>query len=331
MGTKLTADQFEQWHQAIVDGYRFSSLETMVQLKLGKDLYQDISPPNQTFDKAVVNLISWAQQVDRQGDLIRAAHARNDSNKLIQKALADYEASDSFEKIVRPKDPSWFVDGDTWRRKWEQTEWAVCRVEFQNEALGTGFLIGTDLVITNHHVVFDRDAGSFLPHSEVGFHFGYRVLKGDEIEGVRCRAVEAHPNSADPWPVCFSESGQLDFAVVRLNRKVGDEKVGNYQDASKRGWLTPEAKTFHGGETLAIIQHPKGAPLKTAFGSYLSTDGFRVCYDVNTDNGSSGSPVILNDWSVAALHNKAGHNEQNCGILFRDILPSLPAGVITGN
>jgi V8-like Glu-specific endopeptidase len=37
-----------------------------------------------------------------------------------------------------------------------QAEWAVCRVEKpEGRALGTAFLVGPDLVLTNHHVAFD--------------------------------------------------------------------------------------------------------------------------------------------------------------------------------
>jgi hypothetical protein len=76
-------------------------------------------------------------------------------------------------------------------------------------------------------------------------------------------------------------------------------------------------------ETLLIIQHPDGRPLKTAFGKVASKSDRLITYEVNTEPGSSGSPVILNDWRVAALHHRAHETQANEGVAFAPILKRL--------
>ncbi len=167
---------------------------------------------------------------------------------------------------------------------------AVCRVEkAYNFPLGTGFLIGPDLVLTNHHVLpTDEKAEAAL------VRFGYRVdhsgqLKQGEVyqvsHVVRRSSIEA-----------------LDYVVLKLKKAPGEN--------AEIGYLRPVAGTLQEGGSLYIIQHPLGSPQKIVLQdnwiTYVANDQRRVQYLTNTKHGSSGSPVGNEHWEIVALHHSGG-------------------------
>jgi Trypsin-like peptidase domain len=100
---------------------------------------------------------------------------------------------------------------------------------------------------------------------------------------------------------------QLDYALVRLARAVGGERLSDKSAGSPvRGWLrVPEAKPlFTADMPVAIAQHRQGEPLKLAVDSHalISADATRVRYRTHTEYGASGSPVFNRDWELIAMH-----------------------------
>jgi len=258
------------------------------------------------------------------------------------------------ERVVRPLLP--FLDAALWRERLFRLECRVCRVETGVSGPGTGFLIGPDAVMTNYHVlkkVLETPAGA----GGVRLRFDYRVLaNGLKSEGV---AVGLHPTD---WLVAYGpytaaegrdepdaeapRPDELDFAVVRLSRRFGDEPVkAQGADALARGWvrLPTAAPALVPLAALLILQHPQGGPLKLAFDTApdvrLVHGGRRVRYATNTDGGSSGSPVFDLDWNLVALHHygdpAVGQPKFNQGVpigLIRDRLKDLgQEGVLGGD
>jgi V8-like Glu-specific endopeptidase len=193
---------------------------------------------------------------------------------------------------------------------------AVCRVERADYfPLGTGFLIGPDLVLTNHHVLpTDEKAEAAL------VRFGYRVdhnrqLKQGEVYQVsrvlRRSSIEA-----------------LDYVVLKLRKAPGEN--------AEIGYLRPVTRALQEGESLYIIQHPLGSPQKIVLQdnwiTYVANDQRRVQYLTNTKRGSSGSPVGNEHWEVVALHHSGAplpdppetkHVRGNEGIPMAAILPGI--------
>jgi hypothetical protein len=202
----------------------------------------------------------------------------------------------------------------------------VCRIEIDGNPVGTGFLVGPDAVLTNYHVLEsvlkekDEDKRAELA-AKVTCRFDYEVLaNGSRVEGVEVKLhptnwnLDASPYSpaertrtpADPPPA----PGELDYALVRLARRVGDESVTPRGGAEvrRRGWLViPDAApVFIRPMALMIAQYPDGQPLRLALDTNavigVNGEGTRVQYATNTDAGSSGSPVFDLDWNLVALH-----------------------------
>ena len=211
------------------------------------------------------------------------------------------------------------VDMGVWREKMAETEGRVCRIEFNEHARGTGFLVGPDLVLTNYHVMEPLITGK-LPSEQIACRFDYKVLAdGSRSEGAVARL---HNNNwevdGSPYSPAEAENqpdrelptlDQLDYAVMRLERPIGREPIGANPSsgAPPRGWIELNGQPLlEQGMPLLIAQHPAGSPLKLAFDTKsvigVNGNGTRVRYATNTERGSSGSPCFSLDWQIVALH-----------------------------
>lgn len=160
-------------------------------------------------------------------------------------------------------------------------------------ARGTAWVIGTKLVVTNHHVInarsdgeedaSDADLKRQAEQSTVEFDF-------DRPDAAKTTcAVEA----------LIHTSKSLDYAVLRLATDPGRLAIG----------VNPEPIRMTATTYVAvnIIQHPRGEAKRIAFRNNLVTaaDGELIRYFTDTDFGSSGSPVCDDNWRVVALHRGA--------------------------
>lgn len=185
---------------------------------------------------------------------------------------------------------------------------AVGRIQLSlKEPLGTGWLIGPDLLLTNHHVLPNLD---LVDAAQV--RFGYRKDSlGVEIEGLTV--------NLDPDCYYGSPGEELDYALVRLKEQPlahmspgGDISGLTLYDLIRRGHhrgyllFVPDKKIAN-LQRVNIIQYPeKDYPYQKVVltQNYVTHDMYptRVHYTANTKKGSSGSPVFNLMWQVIALH-----------------------------
>ncbi len=159
---------------------------------------------------------------------------------------------------------------------------------------GTGWLIGDDLLITNHHVVNARNAGEAaasdadLNHQAVGATVGFDF--NTDIS-VPVTATVSRLEVADR---------ALDYAILRLSAAPANRQP--LALASQLLAMTPSTYL-----PVNIIQHPRGLPKRIAFRNNLlsGTDADVIRYFTDTDFGSSGAPVCDDTWRVVALHRGA--------------------------
>ncbi|MCC6162727.1 MAG: trypsin-like peptidase domain-containing protein [Acidobacteria bacterium] len=211
-----------------------------------------------------------------------------------------------------------FSDIAQWRARLAQAELAVCRIEAPAwQALGTGFLVGPDLVMTNRHVI---DAFSARRRPPILARFDFK-LSGD---GERLREGEAF-GLAPEWLVASSPVDELDFAILRLAQPAGLRPTTSSASDVARGWITPRWRPLEPDETVFVIQHPQGETLKLAAGRYEAREPTRLRYRVDTEPGSSGAPCFTAQMELIALHRGAADGHANQGVPIDAVQAALPA------
>jgi hypothetical protein len=327
--------QFEEIWKAFSTAYSKKSLEQMLKFRLSIDL-DDVVAEGAVRDM-VFELLSLSEREGWTTDLVREGYRYNPRNPEIQKVYQKYglspglsvqesghalpgaqTVSDGLEKTIKDRLPAF--DFAVFRENMALVETRVCRVELGGNAAGTGFLVGPESVLTNYHVLKSVLTGA-APAAKVACRFDYKVLADDSrVEGVMVGLhpadwkIDSSPNSAaedtnhpeNPPPT----PDELDYALVRLARKIGDESAAPKSGDSgpRRGWLVvPKvAPAFVPKMPLMIAQHPDGKPLKLAVDTEsvigVNATQTRVRYATNTEAGSSGSPVFDLNWNLVALH-----------------------------
>lgn len=227
---------------------------------------------------------------------------------------------------------------------------AVCRVvtprifgtrRAERASKGTGWMITDELLVTNHHVVNARtntepDATAEDLAAQVQGTVVQFDVDDQEAAIPDALAALTHPDQAPAGVkvaelICWSrrrargQSGGLDFAILRLAEK---------QDATRKP--SPLRRDPVALETAVnIIQHPKAGPKRVALRANQlkveSDDNLR--YTTNTDEGSSGSPLFDDEWSIMGLHRATdaeGGVRLNVGTPIHRILAALRDSHVDG-
>ncbi len=162
---------------------------------------------------------------------------------------------------------------------------------------GTGWLIGKQYLITNHHVINARSEGELnAPEVDLRKQAENTKIQFDyDGEGIEGEKPEAEVETLSAW-VELNATPCLDFAILKL------------KDPSAKTSLTLAPKAVQqmekGTFPVNIIQHPGGNPKSMGIRNNLvsSLEELELRYFTDTMQGSSGSPVCNDAWQVVALH-----------------------------
>jgi len=150
---------------------------------------------------------------------------------------------------------------------------------------GTGFRVGEDLLLTNHHVLFDP-GGRSATGVEAWLHYELDVTgRPREYQVIDCRTETIAGDPVHDW------------AVIRTNVPFPTE-IPILDLAS--------AVSVVADDRVYIIQHPNGGMKKIGMHHnvvrYVDEDV--VQYWTDTEAGSSGSPVFSERWELVGLHHQ---------------------------
>ena len=153
------------------------------------------------------------------------------------------------------------------------------------EGLGTGFLIGPDLLMTNNHVIENANIAA-----KSIAEFNYQKDWSGRIQPTRRYPLDSSHFKTEP---------KLDYTIVRVHDNPGD--LFGYFDLSLR--RDPSVNDY-----VSIIQHPSGGPKQIALTDNKVAAVFDnvVQYTTDTEPGSSGSAVFEQDWRLVGLHHAGG-------------------------
>jgi V8-like Glu-specific endopeptidase len=224
------------------------------------------------------------------------------------------------------------VDFSALMRRLAEIKEATCRFVWSGSntgprSLGTGILVGDDLVLTSHHVLeshipSDLRNSVAAPPPELSCEFDYADTDYADPKLPRALAAVASQKdwlvSCSPHDAAAQAAGRnpsspdlLDYALVRL--------AGTAPPAGgkTRGFETPSNIDIgKDGMPIMVVQYPEQDPLSVSFGKTVRTQegDARVRYDADTSGGSSGSGVyLLPTCSLISLHQGtdrgAGYNQ----------------------
>ena len=192
--------------------------------------------------------------------------------------------------------------------------------------MGTGFLVASDLVLTNYHVVESALTPDNQLRSGVSCLFDHKLgVDGYVTPGTRVAAtqvVAASPYAEEDLNPTLeaTRTDRLDYAVLKLERAIGNEPI--VPGGDNRGFVAigspPAAAQCLEG--LLVLQHPRAKPMKIDIGAVTQSGTARLRHNVNTEGGSSGSPVFNSALHVIGLHH-AGYDWPATGHPFNQAIP----------
>lgn len=335
--------EYELLSNALINAFGFDSLEAMLEYGLGVRLDRIVGRGTD-IDAAVFQLIAEYNRRDQIEKLVQAARRFNPTNSQLHEVaqslgwatqvsthIGDKEtpvAPDGLEKLVRRRVLQ--LPAKETRDQMMRVEGQMCIVERKmgegrGQALGSGFLIGPDTVLTNYHVVRQYLSGSQAQNLQVRFDASpSKVREREAGDGVIFAVEEIPANRPYTKGDALNLNGapaddELDFAILVLAEDAGSAQVGGVigggQEQVQRGWIKmPDPDpAFEPGDPLIIYQYPCGRELMMAIDTEAvvetAWEGRRVRYRNNTEPGSSGSPVFDMKWNLVALHHAGGPSE----------------------
>jgi hypothetical protein len=305
-------------------------------------------PEKRRFRAQVGELVSLAHEIGRLGSFvykileIKIGYAafRNLSDMLtVAGSTVSVSGEHGFE-FQSAANRLGIVDFEALLERLAAIKEATCRFVLSGPAgersLGTGVLVGEDLILTNHHVLKDYISPTFRharppPPPGLGCQFDYSgpkrqcvtvplVANQDWLVGVSPEDAVANAN-ANHIPV----GDGLDYALVRLARFA--PPAGGRPRAFE---TPPSGGTFRLGMPIIVVQYPGQDRLSASFGTTIAMNenATRLTYDADTMGGTSGSGVYrLPDCAMISLHQGgnpgAGYNQ---GIPISLILAHLHRG-----
>lgn len=354
---KLTGLQQREFSIALRDAFSYRRLKELLQFALNKNI-ENLSLADD-YQAVVFDILQDAQARNWNLELLTVALDANPDSIELQAFARQFNLAPALpigpalERIVNR---SGFADVAAWAQKLGRLQQQICRIEVPLSggliSYGTGFLVGKDLVLTNHHVMEkvinatqnQADGKAWGNAATVRCRFDYKVT----TDGHTTQPGRVFNLAAD-WLIDSStmsvydhqiepKSGQaaadeLDYALLRLSETAGEKQAGNVPFAPERGWVElSDVASIQAGEPLVILQHPSCQPLKLALGSVLSVNSTqtRLTYNTNTEGGSSGSPCFNAQWQLVGIHHAGDPDftpgytpKYNEGIPIRVILDLL--------
>lgn len=225
--------------------------------------------------------------------------------------------SDSFQSMFEPTQEKILGINNLKQISWIQqairASRSVCRV-LTPSGFGTGFLIDHDKIMTNNHVISNKDIAN-----ESFAEFNYEQgSNGEHLPSFRFKLI--------PDIFHTSPSNELDYSIIGI-------EINKQQSNFQWGFLplNPNATPLP-NEHVVIIQHPNGGLKQISLTSnrVVNTQNKHIFYTTDTMPGSSGSPIFNDLWQVVGIHHAYGGIKQdnrnnnyyaNEGILMSHIKP----------
>ena len=185
---------------------------------------------------------------------------------------------------------------------------SICKISYRYNniiTLGTGFFMkysdNLKLLITNYHIIYPA-----LINSNI------------EIEIWNCKRITFNLKGRY---VKFLEKPR-DITAIEI--KTTDEIYKDIQFLNYDLNYKLHGYNIYNNAFIFSIEHPLGADASAASGKIIDIYNFQFDHDISTDNGSSGSPIILLDsMMVIGIHKNKASNNVNGGTFIGEIINEI--------
>lgn len=327
----LTMQQMQGLRHALLDAFpNMSALEELLYMRFDRRLEAIALGGN--LNNVVFQLLQTAQREGWLLELVDAARNANPTNQALATIATELGVGPvELDKPVLEGIPK-LADAAEFAIHLAQIASRVCRIEVGSspQIMGTGFLLGPDVVMTAHAVIELVMRGD-VPPSAVSLRFDYKTSADGSVvnPGVVFALERDWLVDARPYDVS-NNPDDLGYALLRVAGQPGYSGIGSSRAlesfAELRGWIEvpsirPDLKP---GSPLFILHQRQDPSLMLSAGSIVGVDaGFTVVhYSSNTASGSSGAPCFDSGWNLVALH-LGGTEHGNFGTTFIAILDLL--------
>ncbi len=331
----------------IVETYNEAEFNALTIRNVGRSFqFENNRKLGVSFNSAIPDYISFLARKGKIVQFLLVLHENNPEDKVLNRLLIEKQISfkiydhtsnlfstkklTSLEKIVNSGK---YLSIEELLLNFSKLKRCVCKliVPLSNgqNSVGTGVLIGKDLILTNFHVVesaiqksedqnkivaifdYEEDANKTFTYS------GNKYNVKNILAASKPAVGDEFPPATDAFFEMEFPNECLDFALLKLENSISDKGYGidPNNNRSIRGFVKlskpADPQDFEGG-SIFILQHPSGNPLVMALGNDkvigTSKDRSRLRYEVNTMPGSSGSPIFNFDYELIAIHNTGENN-----------------------
>jgi hypothetical protein len=307
-----------------------SSMQSLAAAVIHRDVSKEA--PNEVGDKEayagkLVEILADAGALGSAVALVRSEGSRNGALLLGLTGILEPLDNDNLQNFEADFEP--FIPAAVFEQMLPRVRRTICAIGLDIGAgarsiKGTGFLVGPDLVMTNYHVLdpFLKEEAGVVTENHSGddiyCFFDYDAAPQPLIPPDAMIPNRIAQGVKEKWLVCAGPpllgdggehpgpfTNQLDFAVIRLARPIGDlpARIGG---GARRGWLTLEQQiNVKNAPRLVLFQHPGQSPQRFDIGPLHKLDETesRVWYWINTAKGSSGGAAVDTSGRLFAIHN----------------------------
>ena len=188
---------------------------------------------------------------------------------------------------------------------------ATCKIITKNSN-GTGFFCKIPLynqlikfLFTSNHII-NKD----LIKTGNNIHFVYKLKR---------KKIKIADNRK-----CFINE-DLDYTCIEI---FDEDEIEDFFDVENKEYK--DINEYFLNEDIAIIQYPKGGPLKINAGHLKEINENMIKHKVSTDYGSSGAPIILYERNYEILGIHRGRNTKlniNMGIYIKFIIEDIKKNI----
>ena len=315
---KLVPPNIGKLINGIADSFTQADLTLMLLSRFGYGL-QMVAGGSLTNPEVATKLFEYFQmrnEIEQLVALVRDARPRVSQFTELADVVGLFARPDNtaLQVIVRPGQGGTVGhDPRKFRADLAAREDTVCCIRVGGERMGTGTLVGPDLVLTCAHVVAGAMQADGTLVSAVVCEFDYRMAQSGyttpptPVKATAAIASRSHaPEDLDAQAQNL-DLALLDYALLRLENDVAAQPI--VDGGLARGYtaiaLAPPVATANQG--VLVLQHPDAQPLRIDMGAISWIGATRLRHTASTLGGSSGSPVFDGDLAFTALHH-AGYD-----------------------